>query len=138
MRSPALDRGRRRHMAGDDLTVLVGAILDVRRARGDHLAAEMFLGEQAWDMMLHLFVADSRSHPLTGAQLVAQVNCTADVGRRWIKYLTDMHYIVGDGDGRLDDVLTLTPAGLHSIEEWLAVARRRLTHNDRAMGRLQS
>jgi hypothetical protein len=83
----------------------------------------MFLGDEVWNFLLSLFLADSRGERLTGRGLITQEGCSAEVGRRWLIYLTHIEYVLGDGDGNLDVPLTLTPDCLNRVEEWLVDAR---------------
>jgi hypothetical protein len=41
---------------------------------------------------------------------------------RWLKHLTSLHLIVGDGSGDLDDDLTLSGLGMARMEEVLCRA----------------
>ena len=40
-------------------------------------------------------------------------------GERWIKYLIAVGLVVGGGKTNMDDILALTPKGLHALERTL-------------------
>lgn len=113
-------------MADDALAELARAILAVRQDRQRHLPPELFDGELAYELLLTLFIADSHGIRLTGRTALEKIGGKAEIGRRWIEYLTRQGLIIGDGDGNLDDTLTLTPVALHALERWLANARQTL------------
>lgn len=107
-------------MVGHDRKArLAQAILDNRKHRHDHLPDELF-GEFAWSALLHLFVADAASQRLTGHMLAERTACPAPVMQRWLMYLSKQQLVVGDGDGDLSDLLTLSATGLAAIEAYLA------------------
>jgi hypothetical protein len=110
-------------MPDDELTSLVNVILRLRRNRHALFRREMFGGEQAWELLLILFVADARGERLSGRMAIDQQGGAVETGRRLLQYLTSRNLIVGDGEGHLDDTLTLTPAGLQKLELWLSEAR---------------
>lgn len=112
-------------MASDALAELAQTILDVRIRRDRDLPGELFGGELAYELLLVLFVADANGQRLSGRMALAKVGGSQRVGRRWIEYLTRRQLIVGDGDGNLDDTLTLTPRALNALEQWLSDARER-------------
>ncbi len=109
-------------MADDALAELARAILVVRQDRRRDLPPELFGGELAYELLLVLFIADSHGRRLTGRTALEGVGGQAQIGRRWIEYLTREGLIIGDGDGNLDDTLTLTPRALNALERWLADA----------------
>jgi hypothetical protein len=109
-------------MGDDALAELANAILRVRRDRRQDLPPELFGGEFAYELLLVLFIADSHGKRLTGRTALERIHGTAEVGRRWIEYLTREKLIIGDGDGNLDDTLTLTPRALNALERWLTFA----------------
>lgn len=110
-------------MNGDDVTAqLAGAILAFRRHRAQVLPSDIF-GEPAWELMLDLFVADAHGHRLTGRAVANRSNIPGSVMSRWLKYLTAEGLLVGDGDGNLDDSLTLSGIGMERIEKLLRHAK---------------
>lgn len=109
-------------MLTDDLTALARALLRMRRDRTADLPAELFGGERGWDILLAMFVADAQGRRLTGARVLAAVDCPARVGKRWLAHLARLHLIIGAGAGQLDNPLTLTPSALQAMERWLAGA----------------
>lgn len=80
----------------------------------------------AYELLLALFIADSRGERLTGLAALERIGGSSATGRRWIEYLTREELIIGDGDGNLHDPLTLTAKALHALEEWLSRARETL------------
>lgn len=114
-------------MANDVLAELADTILRVRRDRHRDLPKELFGGELAYELLLVLFIADAKGQRLSGRTALAEVDGPERVGRRWIEYLTRKRLILGDGDGNLDDTLTLTPRALNALEQWLADARVRFS-----------
>lgn len=111
-------------MHGKDRAASAAAnILDVRRARSRFLPPELF-GEPAWDLLLELFVADAKGQRLTARNVSGSASVAPSVMTRWLKHLSQVGLIVGDGSGDLDDELTLSAKALGSIEEMLAVAQK--------------
>jgi hypothetical protein len=110
-------------MVGEDTAEnLAQAFLRFRRARSDVLPREM-LGEPAWDLLLELFVADSRGRRITGREVLAGSCVSPNVLSRWLMFLTSEGLIVGDGAGNLDDALTLSADGIGRMEQVLEHAR---------------
>lgn len=107
-------------MVGHDRKArLAQAILDNREQRRDGLPPEMF-GEFAWDALLHLFIADAASQRLDGHALVERTSCPPSVMRRWLIFMSEQKLVIGDGDGDLSDLLTLSAEALAAIETYLA------------------
>jgi hypothetical protein len=105
----------------DRVTATADAILEFRRIRSKILPPELF-AEPGWDMLLELFVADANGHRLTARDVSNRNNIPAPVLSRWLMHLTKTGFIVGDGDGDLDDLLTLSGMALDAIETVLAMA----------------
>jgi len=99
----------------DRAALAANSILKTRRSRSDFLPAELF-HEPAWDLLLELFVADAKGQRLTGRDVSNSANVTPSVMSRWLKHLTRLHLIIGDGTGNLDDELTLSAIALEKIE----------------------
>lgn len=97
------------------------AILKFRRVRAEMLPQEMF-SEPGWDLLLELFVADANGHRLTARDVSDRANIPPTVLSRWLLHLTQIGFIVGDGDGNLDDLLTLSGKALDAIESVMAKA----------------
>ena len=110
-------------MADDELTRLAKALLRVRQSRPARFNAGLFHGEQVWNLLLILFIADGHGERLTGRMAIEREGGSLEVGRRWFRFLTQLGYIVGDGEGHLDDPLTMTPVCVHELEGWLREAR---------------
>ena len=105
----------------DRAAATADAILRFRRIRSELLPHELF-AEPGWDLLLELFVADAHGHRLTAREVSDRDNIPPTVLSRWLIHLTQIGYIVGDGDGNLDDLLTLSGKALDIIEIVLAKA----------------
>ena len=99
----------------DRAAVIAVAVLEFRRIRSDFLPRELF-AEPGWDLLLELFVADANGHRLTAREVGDRNKIPPSVQSRWLIHLTQIGYIVGDGDGNLDDLLTLSANALDVIE----------------------
>lgn len=97
------------------------AILKFRRMRSELLPPELF-AEPGWDLLLELFIADANGHRLTARDVSDRNNIPPSVLSRWLLHLTQIGFVVGDGDGNLDDLLTLSGKALDSIEAILTEA----------------
>jgi hypothetical protein len=103
----------------DQKARLAQAILDNREQRRSGLPHEMF-GEFAWDALLHLFIADAASQRLNGHMLAKRTFCPPSVMQRWLVFMSRNELVIGDGDGDLSDLLTLSAKALAAIEIYLA------------------
>lgn len=77
-------------MTDDELAALARRHLDVRRLRYEEFPALLF-DEYAWDMLLHLFVAQA---PVEDEVLGAAVYTTPAVWGRWLTHLATAGQIV--------------------------------------------
>ncbi|MBB4153639.1 hypothetical protein GGQ80_001545 [Sphingomonas jinjuensis] len=107
-------------MALDDATVLVESIIDLRRSRAGQFPPDLFIGEQGWDILLELFVADAHGERLTARELLQRIGGSRIAGERWIRFTNSQGLTVSDGEGRLDDIVTATPEALQRVEVWAA------------------
>lgn len=98
---------------------LAQVILDNRMQRRNDLPHGIF-GEFAWDALLHLLIADAASQRLDGHALVERTGCPASVMQRWLIFMSEQKLVIGDGDGDLSDLYTLSAEGLAAIETYLA------------------
>lgn len=106
-------------MRGNDRAAAIAAtMLEFRRYRSGALPFDLF-GEPAWDLLLELFVADADGHRLTGREVSLRSNVPPTVLSRWLIHLTKVGLIVGDGDGKLDDPLTLSGKAFELLERTL-------------------
>lgn len=105
----------------DRAAATADAILKFRRIRSEILPRELF-SEPGWDLLLELFVADAHGHRLTARGVSDRNEIPPTVLSRWLLHLTQIGYIVGDGDGNIDDPLTLSGKALDVIEAVLAKA----------------
>jgi hypothetical protein len=99
-------------------------LLKFRKDRTAYFPAELF-GEQAWEMLLTLFIADTEGRKLTGRELIGAIGASLNSGHRWLTYLNHAGLVIGDGDGHVDEVITLSAIGLTKMEALVAEARYR-------------
>jgi hypothetical protein len=110
-------------MKGNDQAAqLAASILRFRRFREQILSLDIF-GEPAWELLLEVFVADAKGEAITGRMVAERRSVSPAVISRWLKHLTVQGLIVGDGDGNVDDELTLSGSGMEKIETVLLEAR---------------
>lgn len=107
--------------ASNESTRLAKAILAFRRHRSDLLPGELF-GEPAWELLLEMFIADASGVPITARDVADRADVHHSVMARWLKHLSKMRLVIGDGDGNLDDDLTLSGTGMERVERLLAEA----------------
>ena len=115
--------GEARVSENDRAASLAAAILDFRRSRLKILPAELF-AEPAWDLLLELFLADAEGRRLTARQVCERSNIPPPVMSRWLKHLSQSGFVVGDGKGDIDDLLTLSGKMLAQMEDMMAHAER--------------
>ena len=101
---------------------IASAILLFRRCRSQALSPDIF-GEPAWELLLEVFVADAEGAPMTARIAAERSETPPSVMSRWLKHLSAKKMVIGDGDGNLDDELTLSGAGMAAIESVLLQAR---------------
>lgn len=110
-------------MTGNDQAAqLAASILRFRRFREKVLTADIF-GEPAWDLLLEVFVADAKGEAITARMVAERRGVSPTVMSRWLKHLTVEGLLVGDGDGNVDDELTLSGTGMEKTETVLLEAR---------------
>lgn len=110
-------------MKGNDQAAqLAASILRFRRFREEILSRDIF-GEPAWELLLEVFVADAKGEAITGRMVAERHSGSPAVISRWLKHLSVQGMIVGDGDGNLDDELTLSGSGMEKLETVLLEAR---------------
>lgn len=106
----------------DETARLAEWMLTFRRIRPEELPTGLF-GETGWEYLLELFVADARGIRMTGRDVCRNAPASSSAASRWLMYLTSEGLIVGDGDGDLDDELTLSGTGMQQIEQLLGRAQ---------------
>lgn len=109
-------------MQGNEAVQIASAILSFRRYRSRALSPDIF-GEPAWDLLLEVFVADAEGTPMTARIAAERSETPPSVMSRWLKHLSAKQLVIDDGDGNLDDELTLSGAGMAAIESVLHQAR---------------
>ena len=110
-------------LKNDHMASLAAAILDFRRSRSKILPPDLF-AEPAWDLLLELFVADAEGRRLTARHVCDRANVPPSVMSRWLKHLSQSGFVVGDGKGDLDDLLTLSAGMMAKMEDMMAHARQ--------------
>lgn len=104
--------------AHDRKARLAQGVLSNLRQRLKYLPQELF-GETPWDMLLMLFVADADGKRVDGNKMVEQLGCSPSVLSRWLKHLSAIGLIVGDGTGDLSDDVTMSPIAFEAVEKYL-------------------
>lgn len=102
----------------DALADIARGILTNRRSRSAMFPADLF-GEWAWEVLLLLFIADAEGRQMTGWMIAHDLACSPSLLSRWIKHLSSVALIIGDGSGDLNDLLTLSPSAITSLEHYL-------------------
>ena len=82
----------------EEAAQLASAILSFRRYRARALSSDIF-GEPAWELLLEVFVADAEGAPITGRIAAERSETPANVMSRWLRHLSVVGLIIGDGDG---------------------------------------
>lgn len=103
----------------DEAANIAEALLHLRQRRSATLPQAIF-AEIGWELLLHLFVADARGERMTARQFADRSGHLLATTSRWLRYLSEEKLVVGDGDGQVDDYLTLAPLALTSIEHFMA------------------
>lgn len=99
----------------DPAAGLVASILKFRRERTETLPVELF-SEPAWDLLLELFLADAEGRRITARDAAKRSNIAFSHMSRWLRHLSKIGYVIGDGTGDLDDMLTLSAEAMHRME----------------------
>lgn len=110
-------------LENDHAASLAAAMLDFRRSRSKILPADLF-AEPAWDLLLELFVADAQGRRLTARQVCDRSGISSYVMARWLMHLSQSGFVIGDGNGDLDDLLTLSAGTLAKMEDMMDHARQ--------------
>lgn len=105
-------------LENDRSASLTAAMLEFRRFRFNVLPAELF-SEPAWDLLLELYVADAEGRRLTASQVCERSKIPPVVMSRWLQHLSQAGFVIGDGTGDIDDILTLSAAMLARMEEMM-------------------
>lgn len=106
----------------DEVANRAALLLAFRRARTEELPASLF-GEPSWEFLLELFIADARGVRITGRQVSERFHISEGVASRWLKHLSAEGLVIGDGDGDLDDELTLSGAAMAKMERLMEKLR---------------
>ena len=101
--------------------VTADSILKYRRIRSEIMPCEL-CSEPGWELLLELFVADANGRRVTAREVSHRNNIPGNVLARWLMNLTQIGFIIGDGDDNLDDQLTLSGKALDIIETVMAKA----------------
>ena len=106
----------------DPSASLAAAMLEFRRTRSSILPPELF-AEPAWDLLLELFIADAEGRRLTARQVCIRSGIAPSVMSHWLKHLPQSGFVTGDGQGDLDDLLTMSAGMLDSMEAMMEHAQ---------------
>lgn len=102
-------------IAHDEAARLARTVLTLRHKRVDHLPAELF-GDQAWGMLLVLFIADADGERVTAYETFDRVGVAYPVGKRWFAALASMDLATSNGPCDGHNVIGLTARGITAIE----------------------
>jgi len=105
----------------DQVANLAAFMLAFRRSRTEELPRSLF-GEPSWDFLLELFVAEARGIRMTGRQISEHYKISPAIASRWLMHLSAEGLIIGDGNGDLDDELTLSGTTMEKLERLLQTA----------------
>ncbi len=72
-----------------------------------------------WEVILVLFIADAEGRRFTVGEVIEELGGEPEATRRRISHLSHSGVIVGDGTGRLGDVVTLAPEAVTNVETML-------------------
>ena len=95
-------------------------MLELRRARSEFLNPAM-LGEPAYEMLLHLYVAEGSNDPLTPARLADLSGIPHSSALRWIEYLVSKELATRERHphDRRATVIDLTAKGKDALDALL-------------------
>jgi DNA-binding MarR family transcriptional regulator len=106
---------------------LTASIIRFRQYRANILPAELF-SEPAWDLLLELFLADAEGRRISAREVAEKSNISPGVMSRWLQHLSKIGYVIGDGTGDLDDMLTLSAQALERMEQ--IIDRAHILHGE--------
>jgi CTP-dependent riboflavin kinase len=107
----------------DEAASLARIVLALRNKRAEHLPVDL-LGEQAWGILLAMFVADAESERLTAAEACARAGGSSAVAMRWLHALEQYGLVACEMACESRQLVALTPAGISAIEACMEDARR--------------
>ena len=102
-------------------TALADGIIETRRAR-DALFGSGYFADPAWDMLLHLYVADEAGAPLSVSALCAAAALPQTTAQRWVESLAAARLIVRRADqaDARRTLISLSPEAHHAMTAVLA------------------
>jgi len=103
----------------DDTARFARKLVAIRAQRNERFGPALF-DEYGWELLLVLFLADADGRRLTGRDAIAQSRASEMVGKRWLDYLRQRGFVLGDE--ALTAPVTLSGATLDRIERFLADA----------------
>jgi DNA-binding IclR family transcriptional regulator len=83
--------------------------------------------------LLELFLADAQGRRISAREVAEKSNISPSVMSRWLKHLSKIGYVIGDGTGDLDDMLTLSAQALQRMEQ--VIDRARIFHGEATYSR---
>jgi hypothetical protein len=116
----------------DTSSGLTASIIKFRQYRTNILPAELF-SEPAWDLLLELFLADAEGRRITAREVAEKSSISPGVMSRWLQHLSKIGYVIGDGTGDLDDMLTLSAQALQRMEQ--IIDRAHILHSEASYSR---
>jgi hypothetical protein len=113
-------------VAGRADAALIRALIRVRRARTEHLPADLF-ADPAWDMLLDLMAARLEGKKVAVSSLCVAAAVPPTTALRWIGVMTERGLIVRTTDlaDRRRVHVELAPATAQALLAWLRGAQRR-------------
>lgn len=93
-------------------------LLQARGLRSDIFPSEIF-DEHAWNMMLRLFVAQSKGDAVSEADLITLTATPSGVGQRWLAHLVADNQVEPYADG---DPVVLTQPALDRMDRFLRMS----------------
>jgi hypothetical protein len=95
-------------------------LLRVRSLRSDVFPSEIF-DEHAWNILLHLFVAQAKGDAVSETKLISLAGTAPGIGQRWLAHLVADAQVEPYANG---GAVTLTPSALDRMEGFLRDASR--------------
>lgn len=105
-------------MERDATTRLIEGMIALRRSRAIAFPFDLFGGEQPWDILLHLFLADARGERVSSAELIRRSGGSRTAGDRWLEHLRQHNLLARSGGGIDQDIVAPTADALAIFDGW--------------------
>jgi hypothetical protein len=89
--------------------------LAMRASRHDHFPDILF-GEPAWDLLLHLYIAEAERRQLSVEQCLNLSTAPATTTTRWIRLMVEHELVIHDSAG---EALSLTASARQALKAFL-------------------